>query len=68
MEVILRAVPLEMHQSLGANMMTKEALDNLKTILTGLGLVKQANIQQLRRGTSSWSLSKWKQCRTSRSA
>jgi hypothetical protein len=50
MEAILRAVPLEMHQSLGANVMTKEALDNLKTMRTGLGLVKQAKIQQTKAG------------------
>jgi hypothetical protein len=40
MEAILRAVPLEMHQSLGANVMTKEVLHNLNTVRAGLGLVK----------------------------
>ncbi|WVZ70926.1 hypothetical protein U9M48_019555 [Paspalum notatum var. saurae] len=49
MEAILRAVPLEMHQSLGANAMAKKAWDNLKKMRTGAGVAKWAKIQQLRR-------------------
>jgi hypothetical protein len=48
MEAILRAVPPEMHQSLGAKTTAKEAWDNLKTMRTGSGLVKRVKIQQLR--------------------
>ncbi|WVZ88500.1 hypothetical protein U9M48_035017 [Paspalum notatum var. saurae] len=49
MEAILRTVPQEMHQSLGAKATAKEAWDSLKTMRTGSGLVKRTRIQQLRR-------------------
>ena len=49
MEAILRAVPLEMHRSLGAKNAAKEAWDSLKAMRTGSGVAKRARIQQLRR-------------------
>lgn len=44
MEAILRAVPPEMHQSLGVKATTKEAWDILKTMRTGSGLVKRTKM------------------------
>ncbi|WVZ71930.1 hypothetical protein U9M48_020458 [Paspalum notatum var. saurae] len=69
MEAILRAVPPEMHQSLGAKKTAKEAWDSLKKMRTGSDLVKRARIRRLRGGSSSsWSSRTAKELKSFRSA